>query len=59
MSPFPGIEAVGDTMRISLNGLGTNNAVFDAPVVAPEPGTAMLLYIGCAGGAAMRRRRSA
>lgn len=57
---FPGIGAFGSTVRISLNGVGTNNAVFDAPVLVsvPEPSMAMLLGIGCTV-TALRRRRSA
>ena len=53
---FPGIGAVGDTVRISLNGLGGNIAVLDASVV-PEP-TSALLLLGSGAMLLLRRRRA-
>jgi hypothetical protein len=57
VNPFPGIGAVGDTVRISLNGLGGNSAVLDASVV-PEP-TSALLLLGSGAMLLLRRRRTA
>lgn len=50
---FTGIGAFGSNLRISLNGMGSNNVVFGAAV--PTLGAAAVLGLG--GLAAMRRRR--
>jgi hypothetical protein len=61
---FTGIGTPGNPIRISLNGMGTNNVVFDANTTltagaVPEPATwgLMILGFGVIGGA-MRRRRA-
>ena len=58
---FTGIGAIGDPVRISLNGLGSNNVVFGAPTALssiPEPGSLTLVALGLMGfGAARRRKR--
>lgn len=60
---FPGIGTIGDPVRISLNGLGTNNVVFGAPTTAlsavPEPGSLALAALGLLGLVAARRRKMA
>jgi len=60
-SNFTGIGALGNSVRISLNGLGDNNVVFDAPIVnaVPEPASLTLFGLGGIGFAigSYRRRK--
>lgn len=60
---FTGIGAVGDPVRISLNGVGNNNVVFDAAssiTPVPEPSSMLMLAagLGVLGGAWRRRRHT-
>lgn len=58
---FTGIGAFGNSVRISLNGLGSNNVVFDAPTqtsaAVPEPASLAMWGIGALGMAFARRKR--
>ena len=58
---FTGIGSLGNSVRISLNGLGANNVVFDAPTVnaVPEPASLTLFGLGTIGFAigSYRRRK--
>lgn len=62
---FPGIGSIGDNVRISLNGLGDNNVVFDAPTTpVPEPstyiaGALLLLPFGASALRRLRKNRAA
>jgi hypothetical protein len=57
---FTGIGTIGNNVRISLNGVGTSNVVFDAPTTSgsvPDGGTtAALIGSAILGLAALRRR---
>lgn len=57
---FTGIGSVGNSVRISLNGLGSNNVVFDAPTVpaaVPDGGATFALLGGALLGFAGLRRK--
>lgn len=57
---FTGIGSIGNNVRISLNGLGNNNVVFDAPTTSasvPDGGlTLVLLGSALTGLVALRRK---
>jgi len=62
---FTGIGTFGDPVRISLNGLNTNNVVFDAATkptqapVIPEPSSILgIAAIGLVGAGTLLRRKS-
>ncbi len=57
---FPGIGSFGDPVTISLNGLGNNNVVFDAPTTSgtvPDGGTTLVLLGGALTGLGALRRK--
>lgn len=62
---FTGIGTIGDPIRISLNGLGNNNVVFDAATTPPpapaipEPSSILgIAAIGLVGAGTLLRRKS-
>ena len=62
-SNFTGIGAIGDTVRIAMNGLGNNEVVLDAPtresVSVPAPGSLALVALAMLGLGGVRRRKAA
>ena len=58
-STFPGLGTIGNPVRISLNGLGNNNVVFDASTSVPDGGLTLALLGGALTGLAALRRKLA